>query len=91
MTASTVEQSLVRLGRWLQGSDYRFVTVTPATHARVDVRSGARQARDLRDVFGWSRPFEPGLLPQEVTGWLQAGGFWHNRSEHQRSRKGSVI
>lgn len=40
---------------------YRFTTVTPATHRRVLARSC--EARNARDVFGWSLPFRPGLLP----------------------------
>ena len=86
MTASTVAQSLVLLGRWLQRSDYRFVTVTPATHARVDARSGARQARDLRDVFGWSRPFDSALLPDQVVRWLHDGTLLQQQGELLRSR-----
>lgn len=65
--------ALVLLGRWLQGSAYRFVTVTPATHARVNARDRALRAHSLRDVFGWSRPFAPGLLPPAVLGWLRDG------------------
>ncbi len=86
MIASTLEDSLFRIGRWLHGAGYRFVTVTPATHARVNARPGVTQARSLRDVFGWSRPFEPGLLPQEVTGWLQAGGLLQRDGGWLRSR-----
>lgn len=55
--------SLLRLLRWLQSEDYRFTTVTPATHARVLARDPAAPARSLRDVFGWSRAFGPSLLP----------------------------
>jgi len=75
MTDAARKESLVLLGRWLQSCDYRFVTVTPATHARVNARAGAGQARTTRDVFGWSRPFEAGLLPDQVVGWLRAGGL----------------
>jgi SAM-dependent methyltransferase len=75
MTDAAREESLVRLGRWLQGCDYRFVTVTPATHARVNARAGAAQAGNARDVFGWSRPFDAGLLPDQVVGWLRGGGL----------------
>jgi hypothetical protein len=41
---------------------YRFITPTPATHQRFLDRH-ARQARDLRDAFGWNLPFRPDLLP----------------------------
>jgi methylase of polypeptide subunit release factors len=73
MIASRQEQALVLLGRWLRASDYRFVTATPATHARVNARPEAARARTPRDVFGWSRPFQPGLLPDQVIGWLRSG------------------
>ncbi|VFT06336.1 putative methylase [Pseudomonas aeruginosa] len=35
---------LVSLGNWLRGQDYRFVTVTPATHERVNARPENRMA-----------------------------------------------
>jgi SAM-dependent methyltransferase len=59
-------QALLELGRALVAADYAFVTPTPETHRRVFARRAL--ARDLRDVFGWSRPFAPTLLPE---GWLQ--------------------
>ena len=52
---------------------YRFVTPTPATHARVNTRWGPGVAQTLQDVFGWSRPFSPALLPLSVLGWLDDG------------------
>lgn len=70
-----LSDALVRLGRWLQSAGYRFTTVTPATQARVNARSGAGLARSLRDVFGWSRPFDASLLPAEALGWLRDGGL----------------
>jgi len=39
--------------------------VTPATHSRVNARKGSGQASSLRDVFGWSRPFAPGLVSND--------------------------
>ena len=85
MTAALQEQSLLLLGRWLQDSGYRFVTGTPATHARVNARADAQRARDLGGVFGWSRPFEPGLLPQQVMDWMRAGGLLQQDSGLLRS------
>ncbi|HVE54216.1 MAG TPA: class I SAM-dependent methyltransferase, partial [Ramlibacter sp.] len=67
--------SLLRLAGWLQGEGYRFTTVTPATHARVNARQGHGVACDLRDVFGWSRPFEATLLPDAATDPLRAAGL----------------
>jgi SAM-dependent methyltransferase len=58
--------ALLELGRMLARARYRFTTVTPETHRRVNQRActaGTELAGSLRDVFGWNRPFEPELLP----------------------------
>lgn len=47
---------LLRLLSTLKQSRYRFVAVTPATHARVLARE-APDAPSLRDIFGWNRTF----------------------------------
>ena len=65
--------ALLALGRWLQSRDCRFTTVTPATHARVNARAGTARALTLRDIFGWSRPFDPKLLDDQVLDWLHQG------------------
>ncbi len=54
--------ALRQLVRAVRDSGYRFVTVTPATHARVNKRPNNAWAHDLRDIFGWSRPFRAGVL-----------------------------
>jgi SAM-dependent methyltransferase len=67
-------QALADLLQALQARDYAFVTVTPETHRRVlDHRPGA-WAVDLRDVFGWSLPFEQGSLPPDIFHNLRAAG-----------------
>jgi methylase of polypeptide subunit release factors len=77
------DRALLQLGRRLQADGYRFVTVTPATHQRNNARPANRQARDVRDVFGWSRPFGSELLPpSELSVLLNSGvlrahaGLW---------------
>ena len=67
--------ALLSLGRWLRSTGYTFTTVTPATQARVNARPHAAQARDLRGVFGWSRPFARSLLPAEALQALDDGGL----------------
>jgi len=54
--------ALLEVGRILIASGYTFTTVTPESHRRVNARAG-RWASNLRDVFGWSRPFHQDLLP----------------------------
>ncbi|GEP12242.1 methyltransferase [Methylobacterium gnaphalii] len=56
-------QALVELVQALREDGYAFTTVTPASHAHVNRRPGNERARSIRDVFGWSRPFDEGLLP----------------------------
>src|SRR5438105_14313527 len=63
---------LAKLGRALRETGYAFVTPTPATHARVVAR--AREARTLRDVFGWSKPFHRELLSPALLALLEEAG-----------------
>jgi len=60
------EAALLDLAHSLRGAGYGFVTVTPATHERVNRRPSNAWARNLADVFGWSRPFRTGMLPQDA-------------------------
>jgi len=64
--------ALVELGRALRRTGYVFVTVSPATHARVLRRRAL--AQDLRDVFGYSRPFEPTMLSESMLALLWQSG-----------------
>ncbi|SEJ83136.1 Methyltransferase small domain-containing protein [Pseudomonas sp. NFR16] len=70
----THDLALLQLGQYLQAENYTFVTVTPLTHERVNQREENRTARSLRDIFGWSRSFENGLLPDERIQPLLASG-----------------
>jgi SAM-dependent methyltransferase len=63
---------LAKLGRALREAGYSFITPTPETHRRVVARAGP--ARTLRDVFGWSRPFAPGVLPAALLTLLEEAG-----------------
>lgn len=65
MTVTPADVALVELGRALGSRGYEFVTVTPDTH-RLVLERDPRPARDLRDVFGWSRSFERALLPERL-------------------------
>ncbi|MFD1367321.1 class I SAM-dependent methyltransferase [Actinoplanes sichuanensis] len=83
---TTTSDELHRLGRALRESGYEFTTVTPATHARVNRRPDNTEARDLRGVFGWSRPFRPETVPGEILDMLRAadaveshGSLWRSK------------
>jgi methylase of polypeptide subunit release factors len=60
------DEALLELLAELKSHDYHFITVTPATHARVLARP-LQGEPSLRDIFGWNRSFdehqiEPRLL-----------------------------
>lgn len=61
------------LGR-LSELGYDFVTPTPATHDLVARRRSAIAGTALRDVFGWSRPFTPDLLPADLLDLVRQAG-----------------
>lgn len=83
---ASADMALLDLIGLLNDHDYRFVTPTPATHARVLSRPDRRQAADLRDIFGWSLPFAPELPPQPVLECLRAGGALREEGPMLRSR-----
>ncbi len=61
---------LAQIGLELRALEYRFVTPTPETHRRVLARRVP--AHSLRDVFGWSKPFAPGVIPDRLVSYLRA-------------------
>lgn len=67
-------EALVELGRALSAHGYRFVTVTPETHQRVLERDGGL-GRSLRDIFGWSRPFQRSVLPGAIAKLADRAGI----------------
>jgi len=68
---------LAALGRSLRAAGYRFTTVTPATHRRVNNRPENAWAHDLRGVLGWSRTFRAGTLPGDIEAQLRGAGLLH--------------
>jgi release factor glutamine methyltransferase len=71
--AATSAEALVVLGRELVHEGYEFVAVSHATHLRA-LRQRCAHAVDLRDVFGWNRPFDADLLPAPVLELVRAAG-----------------
>lgn len=60
----TPDDALLALGRALRERAYRFITPTPATHARVNARPEHAVARSREDILGWSRPFRAADFPE---------------------------
>lgn len=71
---------------YLTRQAYRFITPTPATHARVLARPDRREAVDLRDIFGWSLPFAATLLDVSLLETLQAADLIEAAGDRLRSK-----
>ena len=85
-TEALRQQALLALLRYLQDQGYDFITPTPATHARVLARpTSSRCGSDLRDAFGWNRPFPAVLLPHALLQQLQAVGMVYGEGALRRS------
>ena len=80
------DEALLRLGQRLRADGYRFTCVTPATHARNNARQETEQARNLRDVFGWSRPFAASLISNDELDQLRSAQVLSEESELLRSQ-----
>jgi methylase of polypeptide subunit release factors len=78
------DRALLLLLSALKARNYRFITPTPLTHARVVARRG--EARDLRDVFGWSLPFAPATVGIDIFDLLQQAGALEERGTLFASR-----
>ena len=85
MSSTQPRADLVRLAALVAATGYDFTTPTPATIARVNARPGAEWARDLRDVFGWSRPFRGGRVPAEIADAAEQAGVLMPAGEGLRS------
>ena len=85
MLTTPHDADLARLASLVAETGYSFITPTPLTIARVNARPGAEWARDLRDVFGWSRPFRPGMLPNQIAEAAQQAGVLVPAGEGMRS------
>jgi methylase of polypeptide subunit release factors len=65
------DEALVALGNDLRRNGYRFVTITPASHRRVNARPANAEGVGLADAFGWSRPFRSDVLPAPLVALLE--------------------
>jgi hypothetical protein len=72
---SDADRALLRLAEALRACGYEFTTPTPATHARVNGRPENEHAKDLRDVFGWSRPFSCDVVPADIFMLMDGAGI----------------
>ena len=52
------QNPLTLLLAYLQRENYRFTTISPASHERVNNRPQNGMANNLTDIFGWNRSFK---------------------------------
>jgi methylase of polypeptide subunit release factors len=74
------DDALHRLLLELKARHYRFVAVTPATHARVLERQ-RRGAATLRDIFGWNQTFQYDDVDPELLDLMKQAAI-AERTEH---------
>lgn len=65
----------------LRAHGYAFITPTPSTHQRVLKARGSRPAATMRDVLGWSVPFEANILPAPLLAALDQAGLVERRGD----------
>lgn len=78
--------ALFALGRALEAAHYRFTTITPASHQRINARAGNERAVDLRGVFGWSRPFDAAAIDPAVVALMRRAGVLDESGPLLRSK-----
>ncbi len=83
--ADPTDAALIRLVEAVAATGYAFVTPTPASHARVLGREPGSRSRSLRDVFGWSLPFEDGVIPGEIKALMGEAGVLVEAADGFRS------
>ena len=84
-TASLETEEMVALAAMLRESGYHFTTVTHATHGRVLNRAAAQTAPNLRDVFGWSKPFAADQIDPAVLAQMRKAGVLRDEGGVLRS------
>jgi methylase of polypeptide subunit release factors len=83
------DKALLTLGLELKRSGYRFTAVTPATHRRVNVREPTLPtgfSTSPEQIFGWSRSFYRGDLPEDYIKLLALAGEIERSGSELRSR-----
>lgn len=74
---------LAELGQALRATGYSFITTTPETHRRVLARRA--EGTTLRDIFGWSRRFDPGAVDEKFVRLLERADALERNAQGNRS------
>jgi methylase of polypeptide subunit release factors len=80
MDLKSKQPALINLLEKLKSQGYQFITITPASHERVNNRPDNQWARNIRDIFGWNRPFRRDVIPDDLFEILESAElispFW---------------
>ena len=60
---------------YLYSKDYRFTTISPASHKLVNSRKNNHLATNLADIFGWNRTFNVEILEDAFSDLIQLETF----------------
>lgn len=72
---SNVNLQLTLLLAYLRSHDYRFITISPASHQKVNARETAASAKSLTDIFGWNRCFKSEDIEPELFSLMQSANI----------------
>src|SRR4051812_22677046 len=86
VSADAPDEALRALGALLRERGYRFTTITPASHQRVNDRAANARGLCLEDVIGWSRPFAEQDIAEDIFLLLQSAGVLERTDGLWRSR-----
>jgi methylase of polypeptide subunit release factors len=78
------DAALLALGQALKSRGYRFTTITPVSHQRVNARP-AKPSTRLEAIFGWNQPFQKHDLPADLLHHLGEAGAVETTSQGLRS------
>ncbi len=79
------DAALLALLRTLHEAGYAFVTPTNGACRIVRERGDKARAASLRDVFGWSLPFDEALVGADLLALMQAAGVLERGEDGWRS------
>jgi len=69
------DSACIALLNLLKDENYRFTTVSPATHMLINGRASNELATDLREIFGWNRPFDESVAGEPLMKLMDCAGL----------------
>ena len=66
------QQNLGLLLAYLKVQNYRFTTISPASHEKVNKRPENAMASDLKGIFGWNRSFNADVVEASLFDLMQS-------------------